>query len=68
MLSIQEYENRLSQAFKEMGNKTRMKMVSSELQDGSRTLITLSEHISITLTTNNKGFINEALLTMSPDA
>ncbi len=67
-LTIQEYENRLTQAFKEMGNKTRMKIVSSELQDGGRTLITLSEHISITLTTNNKGFINEALLTMSPDA
>lgn len=67
-VTVQEYEDRISQALKEMGKNTRIEIVSSELQEDGKTLIRLGDYTSISLTTNNEGFIEEALLTMAPEA
>ena len=66
-VTIEEYENRISKALKQMGNKTNLKILSSEKQEDGKTVITLSENVMIFLTTNKKDIIENIALGVMPD-
>lgn len=66
-LTVQEYESRIAQAFKEMGSKTEFKIISNEVHEDGKTVITLSDDAMIFIETNTKGFIDNISLEMTPD-
>lgn len=66
-LTIEEYESRISQALKEMGNNTNLKIVSTEKQEDGQTVITLSENVMIFITTNEKEIIERVALGVMPE-
>jgi pectin methylesterase-like acyl-CoA thioesterase len=65
-ITIEEYEGRISQALKEMGEDTDLKIISNEEKNG-KTVITLSEDIMLFLETE-KEKINKATLGMTSSA
>lgn len=46
-VTVKEYEGRITQALKEMGDKTNLKLISNEVNDDGVNVITLSEDIII---------------------
>lgn len=66
--TIDEYKNRLNQAFKEMGRKTSLKINSTDILEDGRTTINLSDNIVIFLTTDKDKYIEKATLGMTTDA
>lgn len=66
--TIDEYKNRINQAFKEMGRKTSLKINSTDVLEDGRTVINLSDNIVIFLTTDKDKYIEKATLGMTTDA
>jgi len=65
-ITVEEYEGRIDQALKEMGDKTNLEIISTEEKNG-KTVIILSENIMIFLETE-KDKINKATLGMTSNA
>ncbi|MGY3419180.1 hypothetical protein ACVWY4_005409 [Bacillus mycoides] len=66
--TIDEYKNRINQAFTEMGRKTNLKINSTDILEDGRTVINLSDNIVIFLTTDKDKYIEKATLGMTTDA
>ncbi|MBE7133884.1 hypothetical protein FT642_20045 [Bacillus paranthracis] len=67
-LTVDEYKNRINNALKEMGDKTRLKINSTEILDEGRTSLALSNNIIIFLDTNKDNNITKASLGMTANA
>ncbi|MFY0163792.1 hypothetical protein P3K79_09795 [Bacillus anthracis] len=67
-LTVDEYKNRINSALKEMGEKTKLKINSTEVLDDGRTSIALSNNIIIFLDTDKDKHIKKASLGMTPNA
>lgn len=65
--TLKEYEGRIVQALEEMGDKTNLKFISSELQDDGKTVITLSENVMLFVTTNKKDVVEHIGLGVMPE-
>ena len=66
-VTIEEYEKRISQALKEMGDKTNLKIISSDVQEDGKTVITLSENVMIFIETNKEDNIDQISMGVMPD-
>lgn len=67
-LTVDEYQNRINSVLKEMGEKTKLKINSTEVLKDGKTSIGLSENIFIFLETNKDKQIKKASLAMNPNA
>lgn len=67
-LTVDEYTKRVDKALKEMGEKTKLKINSTEVLKDGRTSIGLSDNIIIVLETDNNKNIKKASLAMTPNA
>ncbi|WP_259384027.1 hypothetical protein [Bacillus thuringiensis] len=67
-LTVDEYKQRIEKALKEMGEKTKLKINSTEVLEDGRTSIGLSNNIFIFLDTDKNKHIKKASLAMTPNA
>ncbi|EEM37927.1 hypothetical protein bthur0004_62380 [Bacillus thuringiensis serovar sotto str. T04001] len=67
-LTVDEYKQRVEKALKEMGEKTKLKINSTEVLEDGRTSIGLSNNIFIFLDTDKDKHIKKASLAMTPNA
>lgn len=67
-LTVDEYKQRVETALKEMGEKTKLKINSTEVLEDGRTSIGLSNNIFIFLDTDKEKQIKKASLAMTPNA
>ena len=67
-LTVDEYEARVGQAIKEMGDKTQLKIISKNVEKDGKISIVLSENIFIFLEKSNSQDIKSMTLAMNPEA
>jgi hypothetical protein len=67
-VKVEEYKNRINEALKQMGNEITLKILSTEVNEDGRTVITLSENIMIFLDLNKDETIKKVSLGMVPNA
>ncbi|MFJ7831817.1 hypothetical protein ACIQXU_16525 [Peribacillus sp. NPDC097284] len=65
-ITVEEYEKRVNQALTEMGDKTRLKILSSEEIEKNKYAIALSETIVIFLEINENKKIDKATVSVDP--
>ncbi|EJR89746.1 hypothetical protein [Bacillus cereus] len=67
-LTVDEYKQRIEKALKEMREKTKLEINSTEVLEDGRTSIGLSNNIFIFLDTDKGNHIKKASLAMTPNA
>lgn len=66
--SVEDYESRIEEALKQMGDKTNLEIMSSEVIEDGRQVITLSNNIMIFIESNNENKVTKVSLGAVPDA
>lgn len=67
-LTVDEYQNRINSALNELGEKTKLKVVSTDVTEDGKTVVYLSQDIMIFLETDKSKRIKKASLAMNPNA
>lgn len=67
-LTVDEYQTRINKALKEMGEKTKLKINSTNVTEDGKTAINLSNNIIIFLETDKNKNVKKASLAMTPNA
>ncbi|PGL87882.1 hypothetical protein CN931_01480 [Bacillus sp. AFS054943] len=67
-LTVDEYTKRVDKALKEMGDKTKLKVVSNDVTKDGKTVVYLSQDIMIFLETNKEKHVEKASLAMNSNA
>lgn len=67
-LTVDEYQTRINKALKEMGEKTKLKINSTNVTEDGKTAINLSKNIIIFLENDKNKDVKKASLAMTPNA
>ncbi|MDZ4567449.1 hypothetical protein [Bacillus cereus] len=67
-LTVDEYQNRINKALKETGEKTKLKINSTNVTEDGKTAINLSQNIIIFLETDKNENVKKVSLAMTPNA